>query len=174
MSKTHSGKEIEVPEIDIKIADKEWGDVHKTAKVKPGQKAATKLATPIVEKNKKSPQDKGADTPQLSPEDEALISSMPITHDLGYSEITRRQELMELIITKMKLQEMEGILVKKEIVEKALFGLGVELKKALLNVPARITSDVRSAGNDVEAQTIITTELINILNQFSNLETLKL
>jgi uncharacterized sporulation protein YeaH/YhbH (DUF444 family) len=176
--KMQAGKEIEVPEIDIKIADKEWGDIHKTAKVKPGQKAITKLAVPDVEKIKKSPQDKGADrgadTPELSPEDEALISSMPITSEMPYTEITRRQELMELIITKMKLQEMEGILVRKEIVEKALFGLGVEFKKSLLNMPARITSDVRSASNDVEAQTIITTEIINILTQFSNLETLKL
>ena len=56
-----------------------------------------------------------------------------------------------------------------KIVNEAFFKLGDTFKKSLLNVPARVTAEVRAAQNEVTAQSIITKEITQILNQFFGL-----
>jgi galactitol-specific phosphotransferase system IIB component len=175
------GKEIEVPEISKEIADKEYGFLHLNDKVKPGQNKVKKNALPTVEKNisnkKISTQvepENVSESENLSEEDEQLISSMGVANTLSYQETTRRREIIGLVMDKKKLQELEGVLVRRDAVEKSMFAFADEFKKALMNIPARVTAEVRSAASEVEAQTVITIELIEILNQFSNLEQLKI
>jgi len=38
-----------------------------------------------------------------------------------------------------------------------------------LNIPARITSELRGAGTEVEAQRILTVEITEVLNEFAAL-----
>jgi len=177
IAQTRKGQEIQVPQIDPVIADREFGNIHKTDKLKPGQKAE-KLYSKVdgVKKIKKSAlpeEDGGTDDDENSDEEDSL-STMPISKKMTYGEAARRRELIGLAMDKKKLQELERTLVKKDEIDKALFAIGSELKKALFNVPARITADVRAAANDVYAQSIITVELTQILNDFSKMTELKI
>lgn len=174
------GKEIQVPQINLIIADKEYGHLHNSEKLKPGQKKE-KLSEIIdgqkVEKNAKLSSHKdGANLPEVDEDglmdDAEVISRMKIPKDLSFGEATRRREIIGLALDKKKLQELERELVRKDEVEKNLFAIGVELKKKLLNIPARVTSEVRGAATEVEAQSILTVELTQILNEFSNLQEL--
>jgi len=173
ITQTRKGVEVQVPQINKLIADKEFGNTHKTDKVKPGQKVE-KLFAKVdgKKKSKKSAPKEGeleTDEDDMSDEED-LLSTMPIGKAMSYGEAARRRELIGLAMDKKKLQELEGILVRKDAVDTALFKLGSELKKALFNIPARITADVRAAANDVYAQSIITVELTQILNEFSKMQ----
>ena len=174
---TRKGIEVQVPEINKIIADKEFGNLHKSDKVKPGQKIE-KLFKKSEDKKKSKKSAPAIDDSGLEEDDledeEDLLSTMTISKKMGYAEAARRRELIGLAMDKKKLQELEGMLVRKDVVEKSLFALGSELKKALFNIPARITADVRAATNDVHAQSIITVELTQILNEFSKMQELKL
>lgn len=179
-----AGKEITVPSINVEIADKEWGNVHKTGKVKPGQNKIKKLQLADGQnggKTQKKSTQQGAYLPpetdepdEISPEDEKRISELIISRTLPHADILKYIDLLELVMLKRKLQELEATLIKKETVEKALYSFGVEFKKALLNIPARITALIRSAANDVEAQNILINEITDTLNHFSNFNELKI
>ena len=179
VTKIRKGVEVQVPVINKIIADTEWGNLHKTDKLKPGQTKAGKLLKnlvhPVPEKLDRIKNDSLPDTTSDEDADEEhLLSKMHIDRRMSYGEASRRRELIGLATDKKKLQELEGLLVRKDVVDRALFILGSELKKALFNVPARITADVRAAANDVYAQSIITVELTQILNEFSKMQELKL
>lgn len=168
---TRNGIESTTIEINQAIADLEFGNLHKSGKVKPGQKAVKVVGEKtVIEKSNKLPLVESVTT--LDEDDEAIISSMKITSDMSFAEAARHRELIGLVMDKKKLQEAEGVLVRKDVVDSELFAFGTELKKSLLNIPARVTADVRAASNDVEAQMIITVEITNILNDFSKKQSL--
>ncbi len=183
-TKMRKGVEIEVPGIIQKIADKEFGFKHKTGKIMPGQNKVNKIVEQEKEPDKKSKEksktsphddaDNENEPADLTEEDEALISSMKVTASLKYAEATRRREIIALVMDKRKLQQLEGSLIRKEDVEKVLFLVGVDLKKALLNLPARITPAILGAVNEVESQNIITIEITNILEQYANMDNINL
>lgn len=161
-----NGIDVRVQEINPPIADKEFGDLHKSGRIKPGQRAKKLVSEKTIIKiheNLPLPELEGL----VSEDDEALLSSIKITRGMTYADATKWRELIALAIDKKKLQEMEGALVKKDEVERELFFIGTELKKSLFNIPARVTADVRAANNDVEAQSIITVELTQVLNEFT-------
>ncbi len=179
VTKIRKGVEVQVPVINKIIADTEWGSLHKTDKLKPGQRANKNLNSTCHSEIQKSGRAEIESLPVTSDDldgiDETdLLSSMKISKDMVYGEASRRRELIGLAMDKKKLQELEGLLVRKDVVDRALFILGSELKKALFNIPARVTADVRAAANDVYAQQIITVELTQILNEFSKMQKLKL
>jgi hypothetical protein len=160
------------------FANKEYGFLHKVAKPMPGQ-SKTKLISKIENKlskkiSKCAPP--GEVVPAAPPEDlshedaSGSISSIKISKTMSHSDAIRKRELIGVALDKIKLQEAEGVLVRRDEVEKALFAFGSELKKALMNIPNRIASEMRVAKNDVEAQIIMTIELTEILTQFSNME----
>ncbi len=172
VTKIRKGVEVQVPVINKIIADIEFGNLHKTDKLKPGQTKAGKLlkiSGDAIAKKLDGKKNKGLPliTSDEDADEEHLLSKMHIDKQMSYGEASRRRELIGLAMDKKKLQELEGSLVRKDVIEKALFMIGSELKKALFNVPARITADVRAAANDVYAQSIITVELTQILNEFS-------
>jgi hypothetical protein len=179
------GIDVQVPEINLEVADKEYGNLHKNDKVKPGQSKA-KLIEKVDgqdrgkrdKKNKEKSLQKSADADYDEDDNmdinDEIISSMVISKKMSYGEASRRREIIQLALDKKKLQELEGMLVRRDEIEKVLFSIGSELKKSLFNIPARITADVRAADNDVLAQSIITIELTQILNEFSKMQELKL
>jgi len=172
-------KPVMVPEINEEMANDEWGYIHTLGKVRPGQdklKVAEKsngifemdqknLSTqPLEEVNTNNAP---VDTEEI--EETELLTQLKITKDTSYQEASKIREIMGAILDKMKVQEQKRILVKKDDVEKSLFNIGTEIKKRLLNIPARITSQMRGAETQVEAEKLLTIELTEVLNEFAAL-----
>lgn len=96
--------------------------------------------------------------------DEDVANSITVNKGLKAAEAMRRREIVALALDKKKLQELQGTLVRKDAVEKSLYRFGNQLKKALLDIPARCARDVMAAENEVEAIKIIYDELVHVLN----------
>lgn len=106
----------------------------------------------------------------LDLESEDIASKIKISTTLTASEAMRRREIVALALDKKKLQEQERILVRRDAVEKSLFLLGSELKKALLDIPARCVRDIMAASTEVEGIKILTDELNHVLGTYGNLK----
>jgi len=140
----------------------------KTEKPKGPSKTAKK-------KDEKSEHDDDLDDENWedTPYDELLLK-VKIDPNMPYSEIVRRQAIIDAALSKKKLEEQEDILIRKELVEKALFAFGRELKKGLMGIPARIIDAVMTAPNKVEALNIMNEELTEVLSQYSDFESVRL
>jgi hypothetical protein len=160
-------------------ADQEWGYIHKVPK--PGRglskaKVAEKLdaipvippkenlVKPIKTENKREETGENQEGMNYSYTD--LINSIHIYPELTYSEAIRRKEILGIAAERMKLEEQQGILVRKADVEKSLFAIGDTLKKSLLNIPARCIDDIMAAPNKIDASTILIMEIQSVLNRF--------
>ncbi len=144
------------------IANKEYGEAAKVIKPKAG--VGKKAVAKKLEQNK-------SDSIQ-KPESDNLEDIADIDN-LSYSEALRQREIVALKLDMIKLQEQEKVLIKKEIIDKVLYDHGNNFKKALLNIPSRVVSDVRAAPNETEAVAILDLEINNVLNQYTDLETIK-
>lgn len=169
------GQQIEVPEINKDIADKEWGFLHQTGKQKPGQsknKINDDAATKITDKPEKHSADLGADLPENDDLDglteDGLVSTLKVRKSTTFKEAVRLREVFAAQLDKLKLQELEGTLVKKADVEKSLFAFGDEIKKEFLNIPARCIDEIMATKNKVEAINILHIEIENVLNKLTS------
>lgn len=99
-----------------------------------------------------------------------LLNAIKVTSGLKASEAMRRREIIALALDKKKLEELEGILVRRKEVDKALAAIGNELKKSLLNMPQRVVRLIMKAPSEVQGITILTNELTNILHEFGTLK----
>lgn len=167
--------------IKASIADKEWGHLHDVIKPQRGvskAKAAEKMEQQKQPVKNEKKQDKSADKSKI-PDDssddlienysiEELIKSISIYPELTYSEALRRKEILGIAGERMKLEEQQGLLVRKADVEKALFAVGDMLKKDLNSIPARCIDDIMAAPNKVEATNILVIELQTVLKKFSS------
>jgi hypothetical protein len=103
-----------------------------------------------------------------------LLSLLSITADMDYKAALTTNEILEAALKKKKLEELEDILVRKVNVEAALYSFGSQLRKALLNIPARVMDDIMHAENKVDAINILTAELTETLDTYSNIDKIKL
>lgn len=175
------GEQVPVPEISTVIADEEFGHLYQAGKIRPGQSkivVSEKLnSEKFLEAEKKSTHPEPSQQPETDEDlpideelnEEQIIEKLKITSKTTYAEATRIREVIGSVLDKMKLQEQKRILIKKDEVEKSLFDAGTEIKKKLLNIPSRITSELRAAGTEVEAQKILTVEITEVLNEFAAL-----
>lgn len=167
------GKDEKVPVIIPTLANKEYGDLKSVKKPQRGVSKA-RIAKDIDGANtgKKDPEKKKGDLPDETElpdlSFQELLSRINIHDQLPYSEIIRRRELLGAAQDKMKLQQMEGLLVEKAVVDKELYDLANNLKKNFLNIPNRCISLLRSAANDVDAINLLTMEINSVLESFSN------
>lgn len=99
---------------------------------------------------------------------EELLLKIPVTSDLTYNESVRRREIIQLALEKKKLEELQTVLVRRENVERVLFASALNLKKALMMIPARIADEVLAANNKVEVMNILNQELSSILTEYAN------
>lgn len=173
------------------LADKEYGHLHDVAKPRPGisrEKLAERLQSekvvktrtkkplkselgkPDVENFEKS--DKVADLRSVL--GNLNTDDIAITSDLQYAESIRRKAIIELALEKKKLEELQGVLVRKDDVEKALFAVGSQLKNSLLAIPQRIIEDVLAAPTRVESLNIMHEAMAECLEVYANLESLKI
>lgn len=154
------------------IANKEWGFQHQQPRAQRGvsaAKAAEKMEQKALEKPTKKSQ-KPFENEEITGKDltySELIEKIRIDPNLAYSEAVRRKEILNIAKEKMNLEEQQGTLVRRSDVDKALYAKGDELKKDLLNLPARIIDEMLSAPNKVEATNIFLLELNEILNKHS-------
>lgn len=103
-----------------------------------------------------------------------LLKLLPITAKMSYKDALTANEIIEAALKKKKLEELEDILIRRTVVESTLFAFGSQLRKALLAIPGRVTDDMITAANKVEALNVLTEELTNVLDQYSNFESIKL
>lgn len=170
--KIKKGFDKRTKKIIASIANNEWGFLHKNPKPQRGVSKAK-----VVEKlNKKNGGDSGennqSEKDDFLDDDNSyhdLISKIKLNANLPYSEIVRRKEILAAANDRMKLEELNGLLVRKDEVNKALRAAGDQLKKELLNLPNRITEDIRTASNKVEAINIFTIELNQVLQNIASL-----
>ncbi len=179
------------------IADKEYGFLHQVPKAGPGVSKA-KLADKIspikkpdkvakVRKNEGESSDENLEVRTSEEEggDEAEkldltrlgaddLQKLLIHPDMSYKEALTASIIIEAATKKRKLEELDDTLVRRDIVEKALFAFGSNLKKALMAIPARVTDDMMSAANKVEAINVLNEELTRVLDQHSDINKLKL
>lgn len=98
-----------------------------------------------------------------------LLDSISINATMEYKDIIKRRETVGLALDRMKLEEQNGILVRKADVEKNLFALGDQMKKGLLNIPNRVVDDIMAAPNKIEAINILTMEIQQMLERFAGM-----
>jgi hypothetical protein len=184
------------------LADKEYGFQHLTPKTGPGvskgkvleklqsEKKPAKVTKPRTEFGSASDEIKQipkSDTPlqittgltqaQISDLSKLgaaeLLQYLPITADMTYQEAMTTNLIIEAALKKKKLEEVEDILVRKQSVENALYAFGSALRKDLLAIPSRVTDDMMTSANKIEAMNVLTEELTNILEKYST-ENIKL
>ena len=176
VNRTVKGKKKKTPLIIATIANNEWGFKHHTPKAQRGlskKKVAEKLSNDNSHQNKKENNNSEDDSDNDDEENLSyteLLKKINIHPELGYSEVLRRREIIGAAADKMKIEELQGTLVKRSEVEKALFAVGDELKKKLLSIPARCMEDILSAPNKVEANNILTFEINQVLISISQLQ----
>ena len=103
-------------------------------------------------------------------ETDELIKKLKIYPGMPAHDAMRINEIIDAALNRKKLEEAEGILVRRDKMERALFVMGSELKKALFNMPQRIIRDIMAATNEVEALNVFNSELTQILDTYGNLE----
>lgn len=99
-----------------------------------------------------------------------VINLIQVTPYLTYADALTKREIVGLAMDKLKLEELDGVLVRKTEVERNLFSLGDRLKKALLAIPVRCADEILTANNKVEAVNIMTEEINQVLSTFANFE----
>ena len=130
-------------------------------------KAIEKIEEKIKEVADQSGED---DFNDVDLEGEDIASLIKVRTDLKAPEAMRRREILALAMDKKKLQELEGILVRREAVDKSLFLLGSQLKKALLDIPARCVMNIMAAKTEVEGIKVLTDELVSVLNTYASIK----
>lgn len=192
------GWDVEQKKIKVAEADQEFGHLHKIATAKPGVSKAKRAARVVegpkskataVKPDRKNSGNKNSDKSddeepnysfdnsqdfiddtfaQLGDTYEELLLKIPVTSDLQYNEAVRRREIIQLAMEKKKLEELEAVLVRREMVEKILFSSAITLKKALMMIPARIADEILAATNKVEVMNVMTAEINSVLSEYAN------
>lgn len=196
------GYDLERKKIIRHLADAEYGFKHITPKAGPGISKA-KLADKItaVEKSesegkvrtfkdvfgdenispskkvkkgveKSEPKDDtGPDLSQLG--NDELLTMLRVTAGMTYQDAVKYNEIIGLALNKKKLEQMEAILIRKDVVESTLFTVATKLKEALLSIPARVTDEMMTAATKVEAMNVLTSEITEVLKSYAELEGVK-
>jgi hypothetical protein len=102
---------------------------------------------------------------------EELLARLKLTPGMKASEAMRINLIIDAAVNKKKLEETEGKLVSREKVEKAFFAIGVELKKALFNMPQKVVRRIKDTGTEVEGIAILADAITQILSDYGNLKT---
>lgn len=151
-------------------ADKEWGFQHKVVKPRAGVSRAKAIEKMEQQKPSAPQQPTATKTDPESEDIDKILSDIKITSSMSAADAMKYREIIGVALDKKKLEEQEAILVRRDKVEKALFAVGNELKKALFNMPQRIVRDIMSCPNEVEAINIFNEELTILLNNYANLK----
>jgi uncharacterized membrane protein YkoI len=89
---------------------------------------------------------------------------------MTYSEASRIEKVAKASIAQLELLELQGKLVRKDIVYRQLFDAGKQLRDAILSVPDRISRDIIDAkGDEFDIEQIMTKALTDVLEQLTEI-----
>lgn len=89
----------------------------------------------------------------------------------NFQDMQRTRKLLgdiELQTAAIKLQELKGVLVKKDKVYEALFNFGAELRTKLQELPDNTLDHILAAGSREEAYDLFTAAIDQVLSKLSN------
>jgi len=89
---------------------------------------------------------------------------------MSLQEAVRREKAARARIEELKLQEMEGTLVQRELVYNGMFEVGKEIKETFQALPDRIIDDIRAADTRNEAYTILVEAIAQGLEAVANMK----
>jgi hypothetical protein len=166
------GYDKKLKKINKSAADAEYGSLKLLPQAAGGISKKT-VADTIESKQKRIEQLTGLEAPQLMSGEKfdykKLLDQVSITGETTYAQSIQKREILGVAIDRIKLEELQGALVRKVDVDKNLFALGDQLKKGLLNIPNRAMDDILAAPNKIEAMNILTLEINNVLGLFSSM-----
>ena len=86
-----------------------------------------------------------------------------------YWDARTRREVAEASTAELKLEEMSGNLVKKELVERAAYETGRMLRDMMLSVPGKIADDLAAESDPRSIEMRIREELRKVLDEISRI-----
>ena len=116
----------------------------------------------------------GNDNTDVELDAEELLNSIHITSNMSVDKVVRLRELVALALDKKKLEEAERVLVPRDKVEKALYAVGNELKKSLLNLPQKVVRQIMDCATEVDGINILSDSITEILTVYGNLKSTSL
>lgn len=194
--KIKKGWDVDRQKIIKHLADKEYGFLHVIPKVGPGVSQAkviekiqseekpdkvakvrteSQLSSDVKKEIRKSEQSlatagilSAAELKDISKmETSDLLKLLEISADMDYKAALTANIIIDAALKKKKLEEMEDVLVRRLVVESALYSFGSALKKDLLAIPSRVTDDIMLSANKVEGMTILLQEITAVLEKHS-------
>lgn len=111
------------------------------------------------------PEEEGENIDELS--EEELADRIKLTDTMTVQQAMRAKEIINAAIDKIKLKQLQAVLVPKSEVEKAYYSYAAQLKKALLQLPDIIGDELLAASNKVEAMNILKKGLTEVLEEYS-------
>lgn len=141
---------------DVDAALAEWAESYPTddARTNPSLRA----------KMKRVKDSAGTDDTEADPPQDGAIRPIPkkIVSDAKYA--AHRAEMAEL-----ELLERQGALVRRDVIDKALYAAGQEVREAFLSLPDRIVDNLISvADNRVEFHSMLMDALCLVLERLSD------
>ena len=104
---------------------------------------------------------------------ERFVGATPAPGGPSVQELKRAQAAVDLQTSKLKLEVLQGSLVKKDLVERSLFAFGQQIREAIMAVPVKCVDDLRAAPTRVDALNVLTGELERVLLKLSEAENIK-
>lgn len=165
------------PMIIVEIADEVWGNFYREKRS--GKVNVTSSRHAKESKSKQS--SKGAKSRDISqaPKDqidvpnglsniEGLNTNLKENNNnITFSEADRICKILEAQMRQIKLQEMKGTLVRREIIEKTFIEAGKIVRENILSIPDRIIDQLRSCKNRNEAHILFQDSLTQALEVLS-------
>lgn len=162
------GLDTKRPKIDVEVACEEWGKpVVNAPEAGPEKSPVPPIAKPAP-KPKPVPVSVVIDPEDEDDEDD---DDLPDPENLGdlttMVEAKRVEAVLKAKKLKIQIAEMEGRLVDKEAVYKKLFDKGQQVRAAIMAIPDRITANLLACKSVVEANNLMTDELMQALEKLS-------
>jgi len=156
----------EGPALDLLLADYPEPDG------KPGKRKAKPGDGQVIPAERR-PQPHGGDLKSGKDKVDADITGMDqmSEDELGRMDInalTKREAVLRVIAKQLEIGKTSGELVAIEKVYAGLFSFGVEIRKRIEAIPARIIDSIRNAKTRAEAMIIINKEINDALSSLAN------
>lgn len=110
---------------------------------------------------------------QDSPRAEQGAAAMPLAHPgaggvMSYNEAARREKVAKAYTAELEQAEAAGALVRRERVERVVFGLARAAMDALTNIPYRIAGQLATTTDPAECEAIVEKELQEVIKAMAS------
>ncbi len=142
-------------------ADREWGDIFR---IKEGVTAPAPPPVQVPE----MPVAVRQETVKKANEDGILKwDGGPVPTGLNYKEALRVSEILKAENSRIKNDELIGLLVRKSDIEKQLFVAGLEMRKMFERFPQIVVDNVIGAKNRTEALRALDDGIVELLDKMT-------